>query len=160
MIRQNIRPTNGRAPNKDARSKIHNVCVGMIDDMKNMLAMDLPGRYPITSASGNKYVFIMLDCDTNYIRAIPMKSRETGEMIRCYTACYDYFKSRGFTSKLIRLDNEVSTKLIKQIQLDNLDYQLAAPGDHRRNPAERAIQSFKDHFISIRAGTDCEFPKD
>ena len=147
MIHQNIQPTN-----KGTRSRVHDVCVTMTDDddMRNMIAMDLPGRYPVTSASGNKYIFVMINYDSNYIKALPMKSRKTSEMIQCY---------RGFTSRLIQLDNEVSKKLVEKIQEDKLEYQLSAPGDHRQNPAERAIQSFKNHFISIRSGTDDKYPR-
>ena len=87
LIRQNIRPTK-------PRSKIHKVGVVIIgpedDGMKNMIAMDLPGRFPKTSASGNKYIFIMYDCNSDYIKTIAMKSRETDEMIRCYGECYEY----------------------------------------------------------------------
>ena len=36
--------------------------------------------------------------------------------------------------------------------------QLASPGDHRTNPADRAIQTFKNHFIAIISGTNPEFP--
>ena len=39
-----------------------------------------------------------------------------------------------------------------------MKYQLASPHDHRNNPAERAIQSFKNHFISNLHGCDTEFP--
>ncbi len=35
---------------------------------------------------------------------------------------------------------------------------MVPPGNHRRNQAERAIQTFKAHFISILAGVDDEFP--
>jgi len=38
-------------------------------------------------------------------------------------------------------------------------YQLASPGDHQLNYAERAIiQTFKAHFISTRSGADPDFP--
>ena len=122
--------------------------------------MDLPGRYPITSASGYKYIFIMLDCDSNYVKGCAMKSRETNKMIRCYTECYEYYKNAGFTARLLCLDNEVSKQLVQRIIDDKLDYQLAAPHDHRRNFAERAIQCYKNHFISVLAGADPDFPKD
>lgn len=161
LIRQNIRPSN-----KKLRSKIHDVTVliadpnNMSEDMQNMVAMDLPGRMPVTSATGYKYIFIMLDCDSNYVKGCPMKSRETDEMIRCYSECYNYYKNAGFTAWLLRLDNEVSKNLIQRIVEDKLDYQLAAPHDHRRNPAERAIQCYKNHYIAVMAGTDPDFPKD
>ena len=59
-----------------------------------------------------------------------------------------------------RLDNKVSKRLVQRIVDDKLEYQMAAPHDHRRNCAERAIQCYKNHFISILAGTDPDFPKD
>ena len=102
----------------------------------------------------------MYDWDSDYIKPMAMKSRETSEMLRCYSECYDYYRSNEFTARFVRMDNEVSRKLIKRINDDKLDYQLAAPGDHRLNYAERAIQDFKSHFISILSGTDSSFPKD
>lgn len=122
--------------------------------------MDLPGHYPITSLDGNKNIFIMYDTDSKYIKPLAMTSRETNEILRCFKECYDYFKKANFTARLLRLDNEVSKRLIDRIETEGLEYQLAAPYDHRRNPAERAIQSFKNHFISIRAGADPDFPAD
>ena len=81
-------------------------------------------------------------------------------MIRCYSECYTYYKKSGFTAKLLKLDNEVSKRLIKRIEEDGLEYQLVSPGDHRLNPCEQAIQDFKCHFISMLAGADPDFPKD
>ena len=108
LIRQNIRPRT-----KKLRSKVHDVTVAIVnpndipEDLQNMIAMDLPGQFPITSATGYKYIFVMLDCDSNYVKGCPMKSRETDEMIRCYNECYTYYKNAGFTARLLRLDNEV-----------------------------------------------------
>jgi hypothetical protein len=39
-----------------------------------------------------------------------------------------------------------------------MTFQLVLPNDHQRNHAEKAIQMFKAHFISIRCGMDKEFP--
>ncbi len=44
------------------------------------------------------------------------------------------------------------------IQGNGITYELVPPGQHRRNQAERAIQTFKSHFISILAGVDDKFP--
>ena len=38
-------------------------------------------------------------------------------------------------------------------------YQLVPPNVHRRNVAERAIRTFKPHFLAILAGVDTNFPK-
>ena len=57
-----------------------------------------------------------------------------------------------------RIDNEVSKILIESIESKGLKYQLASPHDHRLNPAERAVQTWKNHFISNLHGCDSEFP--
>ena len=38
-----------------------------------------------------------------------------------------------------------------------MEYQLVPPNDHRRNVAEKAIQVFKDCFVSVSCGTDDKF---
>ena len=38
-------------------------------------------------------------------------------------------------------------------------YQLVPPNMHRRNAAERAIRTFKAHFIAILAGVARDFPR-
>jgi hypothetical protein len=44
------------------------------------------------------------------------------------------------------------------IKENNMDYKLIPPGQHRQNQAERTIQTFKAHLISILAGVDNNFP--
>eukprot|EP00804_Cyclotella_cryptica_P008215 CCRYP_015150-RB/>CCRYP_015150-RB protein AED:0.19 eAED:0.17 QI:0/0/0/1/0/0/2/0/720 len=39
-----------------------------------------------------------------------------------------------------------------------MTYQLVPPDDHRRNLAEKAIQTWKDHFIAALSGTAEKFP--
>ena len=66
----------------------------------------------------------------------------------------------GFTARLIRLDKKISAKLIEAIRGEHLDIQIASPGDHHTNLAERAIQTLKLYFISACAGDDPSFPTD
>ena len=58
------------------------------------------------------------------------------------------------------LDNEVS-KEYKTIIKDkwNIKYQLVPSHIHRQNAAERAIQTFKAHLISILAGVADVLPR-
>ncbi len=44
------------------------------------------------------------------------------------------------------------------IQEQQMRYKLVPPGNHQCNQAERMIQTFKAHFISILAGADNKFP--
>ena len=48
--------------------------------------------------------------------------------------------------------------MTKAIKEKKMKYQLLPPGDHRTNSAERAIQTFKNHYTSILYGADDDFP--
>ena len=64
--------------------------------LKELLATDLPGRYPTTSARGHKYLFVMYDYDANYIHATPIKSRKSEEFIRGFSESYKTLTKHGF----------------------------------------------------------------
>ena len=64
----------------------------------------------------------------------------------------------GLRPQLQRLDNECSAILKEFLQAENVDYQLVPPGCHRRNAAERAIRTFKNHFIAGLCSLDKDFP--
>jgi hypothetical protein len=166
MVSKNVKSTQVVDPiitkqRLSLRRKLHDIGTFIIgdDDLKNLIAMDMPGRYPLTSARGHKYIMVFYDYDLNYINAIPIKSRKSSELVNAFTICYDELKQRGFKARVLRLDNEISKELINAIDAAGLDYQIASPGDHRLNDAERAIQTFKARFISHREGTDPTFPK-
>ena len=58
------------------------------------------------------------------------------------------FKSQGFTPKMGRLDNEASKQLQEYMDTKDIDYQFTPVGTHRRNVAERAIQTLKNHIVA------------
>ncbi len=87
-----------------------------------------------------------------------MKNRSEGAMIKAYQTLWTRLTaSRTVKPKTHILDNEASTEFKKEIQ-KNCTIQLVPPDNHRRNLAERAIQTFKSHFKSILAGVDDSFP--
>ena len=58
------------------------------------------------------------------------------------------------------LDNEASAEYKRTITKKwNANYQVVPPNTHRSNAAERAIHTFKAHFLSILAGVAPDFPK-
>ena len=63
----------------------------------------------------------------------------------------------GIRSVIQKLYNESSEGLINAIRKNKLEYRLAPPGSHRTLPAERAIQTFKNHFIAGLYGVDDRF---
>ena len=58
----------------------------------------------------------------------------------------------------MRLDNEAPPEFQSILKDKCINYQLDPPGMHRRNAAERAIRTFKDHFIAGLFMTDPDFP--
>ena len=80
-------------------------------------------------------------------------------MVKAFGKCYQQLKDAGVTPILQYLYNEVSNELIATIKDKKLQYQLASPHDHQVNPAERAIQTFKNHFIANLQGCDKRCPK-
>ena len=58
-------------------------------------------------------------------------------------------KAAGLRPNFHIIDNEVSTDLIALLEsYENITVKLAPAGCHRRNAAERAIRTFKNHFIA------------
>ena len=55
------------------------------------------------------------------------------------------------------LDNGCSVNVKEKILENDMKYLLVPPHDHRRNVAEKAVQVFKDHFVSVLCGTDTDF---
>jgi hypothetical protein len=66
--------------------------------------------------------------------------------------------ARGLKPKLMKLDNEASKLLKTYLHQQYITFQLVPPYSHRRNSAERAIRSFKDHLIAGHCSTDKSFP--
>ena len=87
-----------------------------------------------------------------------MKNRKEGEMVRAYQKLINRMRAAGLGVKKQVVDNKCSAAMKECIKHSNIEYKLVPPGQHRRNQAERTIQTFKAHFISILAGVDDKFP--
>jgi hypothetical protein len=112
------------------------------------------GWFPTTSSQGNKYVLVLYEYNTNAILTEALKSRTATEMLHAHTKLCNYLKTRGFQPKIHWLDNEASA-MLKQYNTENhIDYQLVPPHMHRRNAAERAIRTWKDHFVAGLCSAD------
>jgi hypothetical protein len=119
---------------------------------------DQTGCFVVQSTSGNNYIFVLYDYDSNSIHAKPIPNRKQASIKTAYETVLRLLQRRGLRPKLHRLDNEAS-QLLKDFMTDEyVDYQLTPPGLHRRNWAERAIQTFKNHFISGLCSTHPDFP--
>ena len=103
---------------------------------------------------------IAYHCDSNTILQSPFVNRNDKHIIRAYNPIMQKLDDRGHHVDIQILDNEVSDSFKKKIRKYWGDtYQLVPPNFHRRNIAERAIRTFKAHFLAILAGVDLDFPK-
>ncbi|KAL7504188.1 hypothetical protein ACHAXN_001875 [Cyclotella atomus] len=53
-------------------------------DVRETIFSDQTGQFPTQSGSGNKYIMVMVEIDSNAILVEPMKSRKDAEMVRAY----------------------------------------------------------------------------
>jgi len=105
-----------------------------------------------------KYLLILYDYESNYIAAEPIPSRTQHQILKAYKNLVMKIQHRGLKPKLQRLDNEASQALQDERVKSEIDYQLTPAGLHRRNAAEKAVQTFKNHFISGLCNTYPQFP--
>ena len=120
------------------------------EELKGIIAADLPGRFPTTSGQG--------DASVLSIYAVKIKNGKTASLEQGLMKLYADLHKAGINPLLHQLDNETSKELRKEIEKNELAYQIASQGDHQLNRAERAIQTFKSHFIAKLYGTDSSFP--
>ncbi len=119
---------------------------------------DLPGKFPFTSTRGAQYFLVVYDYDSNAILVETLRNRTGPEIKRGYLKIYSLLKDRGCAPTTFILDNEISTILLNAFEKEQLAYQLVPPHNHRRNAAERAIQTWKENFIAGLCSVHPDFP--
>ena len=67
-------------------------------------------------------------------------------------------KKAGLTVQKHILDNEASKEFKAVIESYGIKHELVPPHRHRRNIAEKGIQTAKNHFESILCGIADNFP--
>lgn len=118
-----------------------------IEDYGHMY-MDQTGRFPIISSSENQYVLIMCIYDVNAILAHPIKHRSAGELLCVYTHLFNYISTWGFKPQSHWLDNEAPEAVIEFDRMDRVHFQLVPPYIHHTNTTERAVHTWKNHFVA------------
>ena len=110
------------------------------------------------SLEGNVCFLVVYHYETNAILALPISGFSDEVIFQAYKDIYEMIESKGFVIRFNVMDNQAS-KVIKQfLTPKQCELMLVEPNNHRVNAAERAIQTFKDHFVSALATTDSDFP--
>ncbi len=58
----------------------------------------------------------------------------------------------GLIPKHQILNNQASAEYKAAIEASGMTYELVPPEEHQHNMAEKAIQTFKDHFVGVLSG--------
>ena len=101
---------------------------------------------------------MLYDYDSNTIAVQPLKTRQGAEITRKWMDLHQIFLKRGISPETYVMDNEVSQDLKKSLLNYNVKYQLTPPNMYRINAAERAIRTFKNHFLAGLSTLDPSYP--
>ena len=120
--------------------------------------VDTTGRFPYRSARHNEYIYCAYNYDANTISTKAIPNRKSDTLHAAWKELHKEFEQAGVAPNNYILDNEFSNDMRAAFEKANISYDLVAPHNHRANAAERAIQTFKNHFISGLSGLDPQFP--
>ena len=135
------------------------VAIRPAKELTHRIHADAMGRFPVPSLHGAQYLLLFFHEDTNYIHVEAMPSRSTASYLTAFRSALQLFLTMGYPPLLSRLDNEISQALVTTLQHEfGITCELAPPNNHRTLRAERAIQTFKNHFISTLCTCDPSFP--
>jgi hypothetical protein len=151
--------TNPSDPNEDfeldmnpisntPNTRTHYCYAAIIDLTTGQVYTDQTRCFPIPSSKGNNYRFVLYDCDSNEIEGEPKKNRTGPAIIAAYKTVFRWLKRAGLTPRLARHNNECLEALKEYLIDEGVDYQIAPPYIHRRSAVERAIRTYKNHFIT------------
>ena len=168
MQRQGVQSTNptqskAKAPQNHERSKEttrtpRTIEATIFDRNGNVIFADATGRFPLASADGKEYILVMTY--KNYIKPIAFANRGADTYVKAFREGIHFFKNLGHDVTGIVLDNETSASLTKLFKEEKLSYQFVPPGIKRSNKAERAIQTFRNHFLAVLGTVHKDFPLD
>ena len=119
---------------------------------------DATGALPAVSLEGNQYFFVVYDYDTNAIFAEPVQNLQDATIIEAFDKIFTELVEKGHKPQFNVIDNQAVKPLKAYLNKQECKCQFVEPNNHRVNAAERAIQTFKKHFISGLCTTDTNFP--
>ena len=130
----------------------------LADKQRGTFYTDCTGRLPARALDGQQLFFIAYDYDTNYIFALPLNSTSDSEILEAFKQVHRMLTTKGYKPVFNVTDNQAAAPIKAFMESQNGTVQFVEPNNHRVNAAERAIQTFKNHFISGLCTTDPKFP--
>ncbi len=145
-----ICPPNANLIEDDDTSSDANVSslAAFMDKRTGTLYNDLTGPFPFMSLEGNVCFLIVYHYKTNAFLALPIKGFCDAIIFKAYKQQFNLLESKGYIIKFNVMDNQATQIITKFLTAQECNLLLVKPHNHQVNPAKRAIQTFKAHFIS------------
>ncbi len=144
--------------NNDSPCKANLFCFAAFADKHNgMLYNDLTGLFPFQSLEGNICFLVVYHYKMDAILALSISGFSNKIIFVAYKQQYEMLKSKGHVIRLNVIDNQASQTTKKFLTKNQCKLMLVELHNNCVNTAEKAIQTFKDHFISALATTDSTF---
>ena len=104
----------------------------------------------------------MYHYDSNDTHAIPLYDYSAATYHKAYLSGIAMFQAANPSNNLVPTyevaDNAMTKTFIADLQRRGIACQLVPPHNHRTNNAERAVRTFKNHYIASLATCDPTFP--
>ena len=144
----------------EATEESNHLIFAMVEELHNTNTTysDLTGRFPSRSSQGNQYFLIVYAYDPNLIWGVPIKNRSSAQILEAHDGVFKLLQDAGCTPTEHHMDNEAPAILKEALTKSKIKYQLVPAHQHRRNAAERAIRTWKNHFISGLCTVNNKFP--
>jgi len=128
------------------------------DKQTRTLYNDLTSTFLVILLEGNVCFLIVYHYESNTILALSISGFSNNMVFAAYKQQYKLLESKDFVIKLNVMDNQASNVIKQYLTPKQCDLMLVKPNNHWVNTAKRAIQTFKDQFVSALATTDRKFP--
>ena len=98
----------------------------------------------------------VIDSNLSWVEAL--KDNTGGKLILARAQAMQCMQKTGIVPKHQILDNQKSAAYKEAIRASGMTFELVPPDNHHCNMAEKAIQTFKDHFVGVLSGCAPTFP--
>jgi len=143
-------------PIDGARTHTHHCYVAVMETMGQVYT-DPTGQFIVPSSTGNNYLLVLYNYNSNAILVAPMKTCTAGSIVAAYKMLHKRLCDADLRPLLECLNNECSAALKNFMCKEGVDYQLPPPDIHRQNAAERVIRTFKNHSIAALCSVNKDF---
>ena len=125
---------------------------------RDTIYTDQTEKFLHTSSRGNNYKIVIHEIDGNSTWVKTIKNKTKGEMINARQRVLLRMKLQGIIPLHQIPDNETPQAYKDEICDTGMTYQLVPTYDYCRNIADRAIQTWKNHFVSVLSRAAATFP--